>query len=95
MANDLNGRRIAVLATDGFEQSELTEPVKALKEAGAEVEVDEKHNQMLLKRQATLAAAWGSFVKGNPPDDKDAFTKGWMAARKAALTKVGMDPIFE
>ena len=39
MAQDLKGRRVAVLATDGFEQSELIEPVKALKEAGAEVEV--------------------------------------------------------
>ena len=39
MAEQLKGRRIAVLATDGFEQVELTEPVKALKEAGAEVEV--------------------------------------------------------
>lgn len=32
-------KKIAVLATDGFEQSELTEPVKALREAGAQVEV--------------------------------------------------------
>jgi protease I len=39
MTHHLTGRRIAVLATDGFEQSELTEPVKALKEAGAEVEI--------------------------------------------------------
>ncbi len=39
MANELKGRRVAVLATDGFEQSELTEPVKALKDAGAEVDV--------------------------------------------------------
>lgn len=39
MAQNLTGRRIAVLATDGFEQSELTEPVKALKDAGADVEV--------------------------------------------------------
>jgi protease I len=39
MAELLKGRRIAVLATDGFEQSELIEPVKALKAAGAEVEV--------------------------------------------------------
>lgn len=39
MANRLNGKRIAVLATDGFEQVELTEPVKALKDAGAEVQV--------------------------------------------------------
>jgi protease I len=35
----LAGKTIAVLATDGFEQSELTVPVKALKEAGATVEV--------------------------------------------------------
>jgi protease I len=36
---DLSGFRVAVLATDGFEESELTEPVKALKGAGAEVTV--------------------------------------------------------
>ena len=28
MAGELNGRTVAVLATDGFEQVELTEPVK-------------------------------------------------------------------
>jgi protease I len=39
MAQDLNGRTIAILATDGFEQSELTEPLRALKEAGAAVHV--------------------------------------------------------
>jgi protease I len=33
------GRKIAVLATDGVEQIELTEPVKALKQANAEVVV--------------------------------------------------------
>src|SRR5438270_7727437 len=31
----LNGKRVAILATDGVEQSELTEPRKALDEAGA------------------------------------------------------------
>ena len=35
----LDGVRVAVLATDGFEESELTEPVKALLEAGAKVTV--------------------------------------------------------
>lgn len=35
----LNGKTVAVLATDGVEQVELFEPVKALKEAGATVEV--------------------------------------------------------
>jgi protease I len=35
----LKGRRIAVLAADGVEKVELTVPVKALRHAGAEVEV--------------------------------------------------------
>ena len=39
MANQLEGRRIAVLATDGFEQVELTEPVKGLRAQGAVVEI--------------------------------------------------------
>ncbi|HEX4095103.1 MAG TPA: type 1 glutamine amidotransferase domain-containing protein [Caulobacteraceae bacterium] len=40
MANDrLSGKKVAVLATDGFEQSELQKPVAALHEAGATVEV--------------------------------------------------------
>jgi protease I len=37
--SELSGFRVAVLATDGFEQSELTEPVAALKDAGAEVTI--------------------------------------------------------
>ena len=35
----LDGFRVAVLATDGFEESELTEPIKALEGAGAEVTI--------------------------------------------------------
>jgi len=35
MASKLNGKKIAILATDGFEQSELMEPRKALDDAGA------------------------------------------------------------
>ena len=31
--------RVAVLATDGFEETELTEPVKALRDAGAQVNI--------------------------------------------------------
>ena len=42
-----------------------------------------------------LAAAWAAFLKTNPADDKDAFRKAWMEARKGALAKAGMDPIFE
>lgn len=35
----LPGRKVAVLATDGFEQIELTSPVDALRAAGAEVSI--------------------------------------------------------
>jgi len=69
--------------------------VKALKEAGAWKAEHDAHNQKLLKRQETLITAWAGFLKANPPDDKDAFTKAWMAARKTALTAAGMEAIFE
>jgi len=36
---NLKNKRIAVLAADGYEQSELVEPVNALKENGAQVEI--------------------------------------------------------
>src|SRR5438045_1905838 len=36
---DLSGKKIAVLATDGVEQVELTEPRKALEAAGATCEL--------------------------------------------------------
>ncbi|MBA3656450.1 MAG: type 1 glutamine amidotransferase [Gemmatimonadaceae bacterium] len=39
MTGSLNGRKVAVLATNGFEYSELKEPVDALKEAGADVRI--------------------------------------------------------
>jgi protease I len=39
MAQQLSGRKIAILATDGFERSELIEPQRALKNAGATVYV--------------------------------------------------------
>ena len=37
--NRLSGKCVAIVATDGFEQSELVEPKKALERAGAKVEV--------------------------------------------------------
>jgi protease I len=36
---ELSNLRVAVIVTDGFEESELVEPVRALKEAGAKVDI--------------------------------------------------------
>ncbi|UNU12005.1 type 1 glutamine amidotransferase domain-containing protein [Xanthomonas translucens] len=38
-ASSLSGKRVAVLATDGFEQSELQEPKRLLESWGAQVDV--------------------------------------------------------
>src|SRR5438105_3982778 len=39
MNANLNGKKVAILVADGFEQSEMTEPRKALQEAGAKTEI--------------------------------------------------------
>lgn len=39
MSQDLSGKRVAILVADGFEQVEMTQPRKALEEAGAETDL--------------------------------------------------------
>jgi protease I len=39
MNSQLTGKKVAILVADGFEQSELLEPQKALEDAGAETEI--------------------------------------------------------
>lgn len=39
MGNSLNGKKIAILVADGFEQIELTGPKEALEAAGAEIQI--------------------------------------------------------
>jgi protease I len=52
---DLSGFHIAVLATDGFEEVELTEPVRCFRDAGAEV---------------TIVAPQGGKIQGFRHDEK-------------------------
>lgn len=39
MSKSVKGKQVAILATDGFEESELTSPREALKAAGVEVDI--------------------------------------------------------
>jgi len=56
----LKGKKIAILATDGFEQVELTEPRKALDEAGATtVVVSPKSGEI----KGWKTKEWGDTVK--------------------------------
>jgi protease I len=61
MKNDrLQGKKIAVLATDGFEQSELLKPRAALDEAGATTEIVSLKGGSI---KAWNEANWGETVK--------------------------------
>ena len=44
MAHDLTGKKVAIIATDYFEESELTSPLEALQQAGAEVDIIAPHD---------------------------------------------------
>jgi len=68
--------------------------VKALKEAGAWSDDQEKYNNELFKRQAVLISAWNDFSKAGPSSDAAKFTEDWMALRRAALAKAGMVDTF-
>jgi len=67
--------------------------IKALKEAKVWTEAAEKHNDGLIKRQDTLAAAWKAYVDSKPADGQ--FAEGWMKARAEGLKKAGMEVVFE
>jgi protease I len=44
MTAELKGKKVAILATDGFEEAELMEPKRVLEESGARVEVLAPHD---------------------------------------------------
>ncbi len=67
--------------------------VKALKESGIWKAEHDAYNDALIKRQNLLVATWADFMKANPAEAT--FRKDWMAFRAAALTKAGVDVIFE
>lgn len=60
MSKDLKGKKIAIVATDGFEQVELTEPKKALEDAGATTHVIAPKSGKIKGWKST---DWGSSVR--------------------------------
>ncbi|MFO7320279.1 MAG: type 1 glutamine amidotransferase domain-containing protein [Chloroflexota bacterium] len=46
MANKLEGKKVAILVEHGFEQVELTEPKKALEQAGATTHIISSHDRV-------------------------------------------------
>lgn len=75
MDTKLNGKKIAILVADGFEEVELTSPKEALEEAGAETAIV---SPAVKKVKAWDETDWGSKFKVDVPlnqaraDDYDA-----------------------
>lgn len=72
---DLQGKRIAALATDGVEESELTKPVEALREAGAAVEIiSQKHEPIRAfeHQRPTIEIEVDRTLDQADPEDYDA-----------------------
>jgi protease I len=75
MAEQLKGKRVAALITDGFEQVELTGPKQALEQAGARVDIVSPRSGEVRGWNHT---EWGDrvpvdrTVKDAKPDDYDA-----------------------
>ncbi|HVV02111.1 MAG TPA: type 1 glutamine amidotransferase domain-containing protein [Verrucomicrobiae bacterium] len=75
MKTSLKGKKVAILVTDGFEQSELTGPRDALEKAGAETQIVSAAGK---KVRGWEEKDWGeSFtvdvpLKSAEPDDYDA-----------------------
>jgi protease I len=76
MADELSGRRIAILATDGVERVELEQPREAVTNAGADVEIISIKEGEIRAKDHDLDDA-GTFpvdrlVRDVSPDDYDA-----------------------
>ena len=75
MAGRLDGRKVAILVADGFEQVEMTEPRKALRDAGAVADIVSPAKGKVKGWQHTK---WGDEfpvdvpLDGANPDDYDA-----------------------
>lgn len=81
MTDQLQGRKVAVLATDGVEQVELTQPVEALRGAGAEV--------VLLSLESGSIQAYENDVEPKDTFDVDAEVAGADPADFDALVLPG------
>jgi protease I len=76
MSNELQGRKVAILAADGVERIELEEPRGALAGAGAQTEVLSLHEDTIEAREHDMVAAGtipvDRLVADASPGDYDA-----------------------
>jgi protease I len=67
MAQQLNGKKVAILVENGFEQVELTEPRKALQQAGAQAQIVSPQQRQVKGWNHT---EWGETLPVDVPLDR-------------------------
>jgi protease I len=72
MTVQLDGLRVAVLATDGFETSELTDPTRALQDAGARTTLVSNHDGQIKGKADGDLASVDLTLEAAQADDFDA-----------------------
>ena len=65
----LDGLKVAILVTDGYEPSELTEPMAALREAGADVTIVSDHDGTIRGKTDADTATVDLTLDRARPDD--------------------------
>jgi protease I len=72
---DIKDKRVAVVVGDGFEESELIEPIKALRTAGARVDIISQHSepiQAFKHHQPTIKVEVDATLDQARPEEYDA-----------------------
>lgn len=67
MSGELEGKKVAILVAEGFEEVELTEPKRALEEAGAKTFVVSPEDKMV---RGWAMTDWGQSIPVDVPLDK-------------------------
>ena len=65
----LDGLKVAALVTDGYEPSELTEPMRALRDAGAKVTIVSNHDGTIMGKADKDSAQVDMTLDQARPDD--------------------------
>lgn len=68
----LDGLKVAVLVTDGYEPSELTEPLRALRDAGADPQIVSDHDGQIKGKTDADTAQVDLTLETARPEDYDA-----------------------
>src|SRR5436305_3141134 len=92
MANELQGKKIAFLAANAFEESELMKPWEALKDAGAQVELVSLEDGEITALNEQELKAGSRFASTRPPKRRTQTITTGSSCRAVSATRTSCAP---